>query len=190
MADDLEDVPEDLRRIVRGLAEVAADILEEAGTEIGSIAVSEYMRDAGAAAATGGETLGPNNTDTLRIVSGTLARSMTGARTDRAAPDSIQRIEQVSTGVVQLIKGSKVEYAGVPEKGFRGTVQVPQHTRTQTQAFGQPIDPVQVQVSAHRRRMDIPARPYLGPAIKDYLPELREMGKRKLRDFVKRILQS
>jgi phage gpG-like protein len=59
-----------------------------------------------------------------------------------------------------------VPYAAVHEFGFRGTVQVPAHSRRMTQAFGRPVDPRQVAVQAHSMRMNIRARPYLRPAIK------------------------
>lgn len=59
-----------------------------------------------------------------------------------------------------------VPYAAVHEFGYRGTVQVPAHTRRMTQAFGRPIDPRSVEVSAHSMQMNLRPRPYMRPAIK------------------------
>jgi len=190
MADSFEDLSEAVQNdLLRGIVQVAEEVLEEAGPAIGAIAVSEYMRDAGAAAGRGDVTLGPNRTDTLRIVTGRLARSLTGARTDRSAPESIQRVEQITDTAVRLIKGTTVEYAEVHEEGFQGAVDVRPHRRTMTQGFGpDTLYPMDVIVGRHTRQMDIPARPFLGPAVEDYLPDLRSLVREKLRDMIRRVI--
>jgi hypothetical protein len=47
-----------------------------------------------------------------------------------------------------------LEYAAMVEYGYTGTQNVGAHTRVITQAFGKPIDPRAVQVSAHTRTID------------------------------------
>lgn len=64
--------------------------------------------------------------------------------------------------------GSNREYAGVHQFGFTGSVQVPAHTRVVRKIFGRPTKaPVVQSVRAHARKMDIPARPYLGVSNED-----------------------
>lgn len=58
-----------------------------------------------------------------------------------------------------------VPYASVHEFGFKGTQRVPSHSRNISKAYGRKIDPRQVTVRQHSRRMNIPARPYLRPAF-------------------------
>jgi len=49
--------------------------------------------------------------------------------------------------------------------GADDTVTVPAHTRTITQAFGEPLDqPTEVQVSSYQMDMNIPERKFLGPS--------------------------
>ena len=49
--------------------------------------------------------------------------------------------------------------------GAQDTVQVPAHTRTITQAFGEPLgQPKEVQVSSYQMDMNIPQRKFLGPS--------------------------
>jgi len=47
-------------------------------------------------------------------------------------------------------------------------VNVHTHTRQQTHFFGEELDsPITVRVHAHSRMMNLPERPYLGPALED-----------------------
>lgn len=190
MADSFEALQKAVKaRLQDALVETVEGVLERSGSRIGAIATSRYMRDAGKAAGRGDVTLGPNNTDTLRIVTGRLARSLTGARTDRAAPESINRV-QVSGTEVTLTKGTKVEYAEVHERGFRGAVDVRPHRRTMTEGFGpDSLYPMEVIVGRHTRQMDIPARPFLGPAVEDFRPELQEELRQQTLDTIREVLR-
>lgn len=59
-----------------------------------------------------------------------------------------------------------VPYAAVHEFGFRGSVSVPAHQRFMKKAFGRNMkNPREVDISAHIRRVDIPSRPYVKPAL-------------------------
>lgn len=101
----------------------------------------------------------------LRRMSGRLASSITGAdfSGDREGIFNVV----VKADSVEIEKGSKTPYAGMHEYGFNGTVTIPGHTRTITQAFGRPIEPKQIQVNSYSKNMSVPARPYLMPAIKE-----------------------
>lgn len=144
--------------------------LRRAATKIGASATTKYMRF-------GGTNVGPNQQTgpgSLRRQTGRLARSLIGARSAqptpesiRSAPEGIFDLTPTSNGV-KLTYGSEVPYAGVHEQGFSGTVQVSAHTRQQTHVFGRELDsPISVRVQSHTRRMDVPARPYLSPALED-----------------------
>lgn len=64
--------------------------------------------------------------------------------------------------------GTNVSYAKPHE--FGGTFRVPAHSRMQTQAFGRPIAPVRVNVSAHTVRF--PERAFLRPSLKEKRDEV------------------
>lgn len=134
-----------------------------ARTRIGARSVNTYMERTGA-----GEfgTLGGNPASgpgTLRIMTGRLSSSIIG-NDFRGVREGIFNVDASSNGAEVEI-GSQTPYAGVHEGGFSGNVTVPAHTRTITQAFGRQISPRQVNVRSFSRSMDIPARPYLLPAI-------------------------
>jgi len=58
-----------------------------------------------------------------------------------------------------------VPYAAVHEFGYKGIQQIREFTRVQSTAFGRPIEPRNVKVSAHSRRVNIRERAYLRPAL-------------------------
>ena len=60
-----------------------------------------------------------------------------------------------------VIVGTNIEYGGVHEYGFEGTVTVRSHQRSV--AFGRKVAPFDV--PSHKRNMKITARPYLQPAL-------------------------
>ncbi len=79
---------------------------------------------------------------------------------------------ETATGVTGSV-GTKVRYAAVHEFGFHGTVSVRAHLRQITQAFGRPIAPTSVNVSAHSMRMNLPERSFLRSTLRDMTPEIR-----------------
>lgn len=83
--------------------------------------------------------------------------------------------QQGSSGV--RVGSFGVPYAAIHEFGFSGSQSVPQHERMMTQAFGRPMDPRLVTVQAHVRFMRIPARPFLGPAVRDNRSKIRSILK-------------
>ena len=111
-------------------------IVTAAGTAVQLIiarSVTDYMRDAK------GEPLRRSLLDKgpLRIVTGRLVRSLTGARTGTNQPESIYRVA-TSSGDVNVTFGSSVPYAAIHEFG------------------GQ---------AGRGLAVTIPGRPYLGPTL-------------------------
>ena len=183
----------DLNEIINGLEsldnekyEMFIEYLQWVQQTLASTSINTYMRDAGK----GAGPRSPTDTGPLRIVTTRLSRSLTGGQFTTGGiatggNESIAEIEVTRDGVT-LRWGSRTPYADAHEKGFDGTVHVPAHTRTITQAFGREIAPREVQVSAHTKHMHIPARPYLGPSLEDNLQKLEnELADR----FVSLIIQ-
>ena len=100
---------------------------------------------------------------TLRRITGRLSRSITGAQSEWGN-ESIYEVTITNDGI-EVELGSSTPYAGVHEHGFSGSVTVPGHTRRITKAFGRSIPATQVHVRSFVRAMNVPARPYLSPAI-------------------------
>ncbi len=64
--------------------------------------------------------------------------------------------------------GTNVLYAAVHQFGIDKTVEVPAHKRTITQVYGRRLkDPKTISVKAHKRKMKLPARPFLGVSAED-----------------------
>lgn len=70
--------------------------------------------------------------------------------------------------------GTNVRYARAHEYGFTGTVDVREHTRRITQAFGRPIPPRDVIVRAHTMKMNLPERSFLRSALRERAPSIRD----------------
>jgi len=89
----------------------------------------------------------------LGVVTGRLRSSL-----------SSSRAEKTSTGYTTRI-GTNVKYAEVHEFGFRGVVRVRGFTRRRKG--------ISEFVSAHSRRMDVPARPFMRPALSDRTNQMK-----------------
>lgn len=64
--------------------------------------------------------------------------------------------------------GSNLEYAGVHNFGFSGTVQVPGHVRETSTVFGRRLGgPIAFKVGPFARTMNIPQREFLGLSAED-----------------------
>lgn len=152
------------------------EFLDAARVRLAATATREYMRDA----AITSPPFPPRKSASgpLRILSGRLARSLTGASSftggGAAHPENISRIVS-SEEEVRLEYGTNVPYAAAHEYGFRGIVYVRPHHRQITQAFGRAIAPTRVQVQGYAYRQNIPARPYLSPSLDDNLEILQQM---------------
>ncbi len=103
---NLNDILDELPRILREFA-------DEAHVRIASQSISKHMIDAPGAEGT------PNPGDTLRIVTGRLARSLVRAAESRSGMEHEGFRElTVSADRFRLVVGSRVPYAGVHERGF------------------------------------------------------------------------
>jgi len=71
--------------------------------------------------------------------------------------------------------GTKVVYGRIHELGFKGPVQVMAHVREVKQAFGKKTTPRLVYVRAHTRNVNMPARPFLRPAIDDKMDAIERI---------------
>jgi phage gpG-like protein len=91
------------------------------------------------------------------VKTGKLRRSINGKYTS-------------GTGFESGVVGPNVEYARIVEEGFHGTENVKAFFRMQTKAWGRDIAPKQVQVRAHAREVNRPAKPYLVPGFESVTP--------------------
>ena len=141
---------------------------------------------------TKGEDLGKKFRDSIpNIESGVqkeimrLALKMTGSVMNKLSGDilkvrtgrlrrSIHPEWDFKPGHMGATVGTNVEYAAIHEYGFKGTVQVKSFQREMTMAFGRPIAPKQVTVSAHSRNINMPERSFLRSALKEMRPEIIE----------------
>lgn len=99
--------------------------------------------------------------EVLDNVTGRLRRSINVERQDS------------DTTLVRTV-GTNVRYARAHEYGFTGTVNVREHLRHITQAFGRPIRPRDVVVHAHAMRMHLPERSFLRSALQERAPSIRD----------------
>lgn len=158
------------------LTGAARRTLQKGGALIGGTARTTYMRESGPTER-GNEQTGPGS---LRIQSTRLERSLADKPFDRNAPEGVFDLSPTQSGV-KLTYGSEVPYAAVHEYGFEGTVQVESHTRTMTQGFGPASAyPQDVTVRPHPRRMDLPERPYLRPALDDTHDQMAEIAEEEV----------
>lgn len=154
----------DRRTYLQAIVTFAKRALPAVSARIAGRAIGTYMKDAKG----GGRRL-PTDTGPLRIVTGRLARSLSGSARDEA----VNKLEVLAPGLLRFTKGSRVPYARVHEYGFSGELQIPQHTRTRG---GKTYS-----VRAHSRTVTIPARPYLAPAVEDEIPQIRQIAAAELR---------
>lgn len=96
-------------------------------------------------------------------LSGQVLRNITGTLRRSIHPDA-----QVEGTKVTGIVGTNVEYAKVHERG--GTFHIKEHERMQTQAFGRPMVPRMVTVSAHNATF--PKRAFLLPSLQEKRDDL------------------
>ena len=107
----------------------------------------------------------------LHVRTGTLRRSINREVTER------------EDGVFAVI-GTNVEYAGIHEYGFNGTMSVQAHvrrSREQMRMKKSGVKPAgEVMVRAHTRKVNMPERSFLRSTLKEFEPRIRK----DLRDAV------
>lgn len=91
-------------------------------------------------------------------------------RLQRSIGQALVSTDMTVTGIVS----TAVKYAKPLEYGFSGTVNVREHLRTITQAFGKELkSPVTATVRAHTMQMNLmPPHSFLRSALKDMRPEI------------------
>lgn len=110
-------------------------------------------------------------TDTaVANVSGRLLNRRTGALAGSIDP----RVTEDASGITAIISagGVAAKYAGVHEYGFHGSESVKAHMRRIKQAWGRPIEPREVRVSAHTRAVNVTEKAYLRGALREHKAEI------------------
>jgi phage gpG-like protein len=106
-----------------------------------------------------------------------LSGQVLNVRTGRLRRSINSRMEQPNTAHPAGVVGTNVSYARAWEYGFNGTVNVRESLRMQVTAFGKSIEPQQVTVKAHSRKVNMPAKSFLGSALQELQPEImRELS--------------
>lgn len=100
------------------------------------------------------------------VIANKLSGQVLKVRTNRLRGSIHDDLRETDTEVSTSV-GTNVEYARIHEFGLTGTVQVKEHLRTVTQAFGRPISPRQVTVRSHPMNMRMPERSFLRSALRD-----------------------
>lgn len=85
---------------------------------------------------------------------------------------NLARLEAVKIGDGSVTVGNNLPYGGIWEYGFSGTQDVREFMRRVNTAKGSILQ----RVSAHTRRVNIEARPYLAPALEDSMEKIREIA--------------
>lgn len=115
---------------------------------LSAVTSGKYMRQA-----PGKGPRSPSDSGPLRIVSGRLVRSINANETTGIGRESVRHFTwEGNSGLIRY--GSSTPYAPAHEYGFFGRVAVSAHTRKDGTS-----------VSPHVTLMNIPARPYLAPAL-------------------------
>lgn len=110
---------------------------------------------------------------TAKIKEEKLSGQVLKVRTGNLRRSISYRINE-QDGSVTGIVGTNVEYAPIHEYGFRGTVNVREHIRNMTQAFGIPVAPIAVLVRAHARQVNMPARSFARSALDELQPQISQ----------------
>lgn len=103
----------------------------------------------------------------IHVVRDKLQGQVLNVRTGRLQRSISQTVTSDATSVTGVVS-TAVKYARAHEYGFSGTVNVKEHLRTITQAFGKELkEPVTSTVKAHSMKMNLPERSFLRSALAD-----------------------
>ncbi|MGX2581625.1 HK97 gp10 family phage protein [Acinetobacter baumannii] len=94
-------------------------------------------------------------------------------RTGRLGRSITQKLIELSNGVAGIV-GTNVEYAAAHEYGFNEEVTVKAHLRMIKMAFGKSINPKQVNIKAHTRKVDLPEKSFLRSALEEMRKEIKQ----------------
>lgn len=110
----------------------------------------------------------------IHVVRDKLQGQVLNVRTGRLQRSINQAVTSDATSVTGIVS-TAVKYARPHEYGFSGTVNVKEHLRTVTQAFGKELkEPVTSTVKAHTMKMNLPERSFLRSALADQRGEIVE----------------
>ncbi|MGB8422184.1 hypothetical protein [Paraburkholderia sp.] len=103
----------------------------------------------------------------IHVVRDKLQGQVLNVKTGRLQRSISQAVTSDATSVTGIVS-TAVKYAAAHEYGFTGTVNVKEHLRTITQAFGKELkEPVTSTVRAHDMKMNLPERSFLRSALAD-----------------------
>lgn len=137
-------------RGLRGVAQDPAPVLEDIGGELERSTVMRFVTN-----------IAPDGTPWAQSAAA-LKRGTATLVEHRHLQDSIHYV--LDGDAVEV--GSNLAYAGVHQGGIDEEVVVSSHERRFTMVFGRPISGV-TNVMPHSRRMNLPARPFLGLSAGD-----------------------
>ncbi|EPK9979350.1 MULTISPECIES: HK97 gp10 family phage protein [Acinetobacter calcoaceticus/baumannii complex] len=102
-----------------------------------------------------------------------LSGQVLNVRTGRLRRSITQKVIDLSNGVTGIV-GTNVEYAAAHEYGFKGDVTVKAHLRMIKMAFGKSINPKQVNIKAHTRKVNLPENSFLRSALEEMRKEIKQ----------------
>lgn len=114
-----------------------------------------------------------------------LAGEVLNERTHHLHDSVHYELVQDDAGGIVAKVGTDVVYARFWECGFSGTETVREHLRRQSVAFGKPIVPVDVLVKQHARKVNQAPRSFLGSALAELEPQIRDRLEQAVQQAVK-----
>lgn len=102
-----------------------------------------------------------------------LSGQVLNVRTGRLRRSITQKVIDLSNGVTGIV-GTNVEYAAAHEYGFNEEVTVKAHLRMIKMAFGKSINPKQVNIKAHTRKVNLPENSFLRLALEEMRKEIKQ----------------
>ena len=163
----LDQLPARLNRFRAGVLARVPVMLNLIGQTVAAISKVDYLS-------------GPRSSTKLGVVSGDLRRSIGS----KAGKGGLYRLKGNTLEI-----GTNLPYGRAHEFGFSGTVQVAAHSREVKVVFGRYRGFLRQNVQAHSRKMRIPPRPFLNPALKDAIPEAQSIIKRMVDDAMQKALR-
>lgn len=119
------------------------------------------------------------------VVQDKLQGQVLNVRTGRLQRSIQQAMTSTDTDITGVVS-TNVSYAAAHEYGYSGTVNVKEHLRTITQAFGKSLkEPVTFSVGAHSAKMNMPERSFLRSALADMAEDIQAQIKAAVADGIK-----
>lgn len=100
-----------------------------------------------------------------------LAGEVLGERTHHLHDSIHFTVTDDASGILAKV-GADVVYAAIHEYGFHGTENVREHLRRMSVAFGKPIEPIEVTVRAHARKVNLPERSFLRSTLAEMAADI------------------